>query len=86
MTRLIPQPPKRIECESACNAPADAGLSPVAVCGCTTDGAAVNILAVAADQTSTTPAVLQSRRSLARGVLGPEAANERKNGRILPEQ
>ena len=53
----------------------------------TTDGAAVGILAVAADQTSTTLTFYKSGSFRYEDVLWPEAASdETKNGPRLPER
>ena len=53
----------------------------------TTDGAAVGILAVAADQTSTTLTFYKSGTFRYEDVLWPEAASdETKNGPRLPER
>ncbi len=54
----------------------------------TTDGAAVGILAVAADQTSTTLTFYKSGTFRYEDVLWPEAASDetKKNGPRLPER
>lgn len=79
----------RIECESACNDPLmlDTSTRKLVAWDGTTDGAAVGILAVAADQTSTTLTFYKSGTFRYEDVLWPEAASdETKNGPRLPER
>ncbi|GHL45163.1 head decoration protein [Escherichia coli] len=68
---------RRIECENACNDPLMLdGTTRKLVGGGTTDGAAVGILAVAADQTSTTLTFYKSGSFRYEDVLWPEAASD----------